>query len=133
MNTFNIVLPMFSHVIWVALLYAGLTMVRAPAVWGIGKTVNGDNPLAALEPRFSANLKNQFEWPMFFHIACVLLVVLVPKVSNSVVAIAWVFVFGRVLHSIVQIWIGSVKWRGVVFTINFLAVLAMWTVLLTSL
>jgi len=42
------------------------------------------------------------------------------------VALAWVFVIGRVLHSLVQIATANVRLRGLVFTINFVAVLAMW-------
>ena len=33
---------------------------------------------------------------------------------------------GRVMHSGVQVLTANVRLRGVVFTINFLAVLAMW-------
>jgi len=43
--------------------------------------------------------------------------------------LAWVFVIGRVLHSIVQIFTDNIRLRGMVFTINFIAVLAMWTLI----
>jgi len=44
------------------------------------------------------------------------------------VMLAWVFVAGRVLHSLVQIPTTNVRLRGLVFTINFVAVLALWAV-----
>ena len=44
----------------------------------------------------------------------------------AAVALAWIFVAGRVLHSAVQILTRNVRLRGVVFTINFLAVLGLW-------
>jgi len=44
------------------------------------------------------------------------------------VALAWAFVIGRVLHSLVQIPTANVRLRGLVFTVNFLAVLALWVV-----
>lgn len=66
-------LPMAAHVALAALLYAALTLARAPKVWGIGRRADGSNPFAAIEPRLSANLSNQFEWPLFFHVACLLL------------------------------------------------------------
>jgi hypothetical protein len=116
---------MAAHVALTTLLYAGLTVARAPAVWGVGRRADGSNPWGALEPRISANLSNQFEWPLFFHVACLLLM-LQPAVGRLPLVLAWVFVAGRVLHSGVQVFTANVRLRGAVFTINFLAVLALW-------
>jgi len=41
-------------------------------------------------------------------------------------ALAWVFVAGRVAHSLGQILTTNVRLRGLVFTVNFVAVLRMW-------
>ena len=68
-----LILPLAFHVAWTALLYALLTIARAPAVWGIGRRADGSNPWATLEPRIGANLRNQFEWPLLFYVACLLL------------------------------------------------------------
>ncbi len=106
------------------MLYLLLTLARAPAVWGIGRRADGANPWAAVEPRISANLSNPFEWPLFFHVACLILLQLDP--GTSAIALAWVFVAGRVLHSAVHILTRNVRLRGVVFTINFLAVIGLW-------
>lgn len=123
-----LVWAMAAHVAWAALLYAMLTVARAPAAWGVGRTRGGGNPFAAAEPRIAANLSNQFEWPLFFHVACLLLVQ--RPATPVVVALAWVFVAGRVLHSAVQVATTNVRLRGLVFTVNFLATLLMWGVLL---
>ena len=120
----SLIVPMAAHVALAAFLYVLLTIVRAPAVWGIGRRPDGSNPWAALEPRISANLSNQFEWPLFFHVACLLL--LQHQTNPGVVALAWLFVVGRILHSAVQILTRNVRLRGVVFTVNFLAVLGLW-------
>lgn len=116
--------PMAAHVAWTALLYVLLTAARAPAVWGVGRGRDGRTPFADIEPRIGANLSNQFEWPLFFHVACVLLMQRAP--SSGVLALAWVFVAGRVLHTAVQVGTRHVRLRGAVFTVNFLAVLALW-------
>ncbi|MET0288833.1 MAG: MAPEG family protein [Pseudoxanthomonas sp.] len=126
--TFSLILPMAAHVALAALLYVALTVVRAPAIWGIGRRADGSNPCAAVEPRISANLSNQFEWPLFFHVACVLLL-LQGATGPLVIGLAWVFIAGRVLHSAVQILTCNVRLRGLVFTVNFLAVLALWALL----
>lgn len=126
----QLILSMSVHVALTAFLYAWLTIVRAPAVWGIGRRPDGSNPWAYLEPRISANLSNQFEWPLFFHAACLLL--LQYEASPAAVALAWLFIAGRVLHSGVQILTANVRLRGLVFTINFLAVLGLWGLLIAA-
>lgn len=121
-----LIISMATHVALAALLYVLLTVARAPTVWGIGSRPDGSNPWASMEPRISANLSNQFEWPLFFHAGCLILLLLQP--SSTAVMLAWVFVVGRVLHSAVQILTCNVRLRGIVFTINFLAVLGLWVV-----
>ena len=125
----NLITPMFMHILLCALLYVFLTLARAPSVWGVGKNKDGSNPFADIQPKVSANLSNQFEWPLFFHVVCALLIALGEPISNSQISLAWVFVIGRVLHSLVQIFTDNIRLRGLVFTINFVAVLAMWLLL----
>ena len=124
-----LILPMAFHVAWTAFLYALLTIARAPAVWGIGRRADGSNPWATLEPRITANLRNQFEWPLLFYVACLLLI----QSGNTTLAaavLAWIFIGGRLLHSAVQILTGNVRLRGLVFMVNFLAVLGLWAIVL---
>ena len=126
-----LIYPMLAHVGWTVMLYAALTLVRAPAVWGVGVRADGVNPWADVEPRVSANLTNQFEWPLFFYVVCLLLIH--GEAPDTVqLWLAWVFVGGRVLHSAVQILTTNVRLRGIVFTINFVAVIAMWVRMLSS-
>lgn len=122
-----LILPMLCHVAWTAFLYALLTIARAPSVWGIGRRADGSNPWAALEPRIAANLRNQFEWPLLFYVACLLLVQS-GHAGRTAVVLAWIFIGGRVLHGAVQILTGNIRLRGIVFMINFLAVLGLWFV-----
>lgn len=121
---------MAAHVLWVAFLYVLLTVVRAPSAWGIGRSADGTNPWSAVEGRVSANLRNQFEWPLLFYVVCVLLLAEPETIDPLQEALAWVFVGGRIIHSGVQILTTNIRLRGVVFTINFVAVLAMWVLLL---
>ena len=126
-----LIYPMAAHVALTALLYVLLTVARAPAVWHLGRRADGSNPWASVEPRISANLSNQFEWPLFFYAAC-LSVLELRAVSPAQVYLAWVFVAGRLMHAGVQVFTTNVRLRGAVFTINFLAVLGMWSLLLLA-
>lgn len=123
--TSALIFPMAAHVALAALLYGLLTVARAPAIWGIGRNADGSNPWAKVEPRIGANLSNQFEWPLLFHAGCLVLMVQ-RQVEPLHVWLAWTFVAGRVLHSVVQVGTGNVRLRGVVFVLNFVAVLGLW-------
>lgn len=118
--------PMLAHLCWVALLYVLLTLVRTPAVWGLGANERRLAQCASVEPRVSANLSNQFEWPLFFHLAALLGIISGVQDDAVLIGLAWTFIVGRVLHSAVQILTSNIRLRGLVFTINFLAVLGMW-------
>ena len=125
----SLIFPLFTHVLLCTVLYAFLTVARAPAVWGVGQRKDGSNPFSNIQPKISANLSNQFEWPLFFYIAIVLLIATGEPIDSVQIYLAWVFVVGRVLHSIVQIFTDNIRLRGMVFTINFAAVLAMWALI----
>lgn len=126
----SLIIPMAAHVALTAFLYVVLTVARAPSIWGIGRCADGDNPWATIEPRISANLSNQFEWPLFFHVACLLLLLF--GANPLALVLAWIFVAGRILHSLVQILTRNIRLRGVVFTINFLAVLGLWAIVVVT-
>lgn len=121
--------PMAVHLGLAAFLYTLLTIARAPTIWGLGRRPDGANPWATYEPRISANLSNQFEWPLFFYVACLLLLKN-ETLDSSQLWLAWLFIAGRFAHSYIQIMTTNVRLRGLVFTINFVAVLGMWALLL---
>lgn len=126
-----LIYPMAAHVALTALLYVLLTVARAPSVWGFGRRPDGSNPWSNFEPRISANLSNQFEWPLLFYVVCLLLLQQ-NAVERLQLWLAWVFVAGRMLHTHVQVFTTNVRLRGIVFTVNFVAVLAMWLCLLLA-
>ena len=125
MNSNVILFAIFFHVCWVVFLYVVLTVLRAPSAWGVDTKARALRRYAVYEPKVSANLSNQFEWPMLFYTCCLLIIH-----SNSAdgfqSVLAWLFVVGRVIHSAVQIFTNDIRLRGAVFTINFVAVLIMW-------
>jgi len=123
----SILWPMLAHIGWVCMLYAWLTVARQRAV-NSGKIDSTCFVLGREEPlevaRITRNLANQFEWPVVFYALVVLLVALGRVTAIDVIA-AWVFVGGRVVHTLVQTLTDNVPLRGQVFMINFLAVLVL--------
>jgi hypothetical protein len=126
-----LIFPMAAHAAHAALLYVLLTIARAPSVWGVGRRPDGSNPWAGIEPRISANLSNQFEWPLHFYAACLLLV-LQDEERRLALLLAWIFVAGRLVHSFVQICTTDIRLRGLVFTVNFIAVLGLWAMAIST-
>ena len=74
--------------------------------------------------RIAYNLANQFELPVVFYAAVVLLIAM-NKVTTIDVIAAWLFVAGRVIHSLVQCLTDNVPLRGQVFMINFAGVVVL--------
>lgn len=130
--TYYLIIAMATHIVWSALLYSALTLFRAPRVWAIGLNKDGSNPFHELEPRTSANLSNQFEWPLFFHAACIVALTVPQANSRMLLWLAGVFIIGRILHSGIQIFTSNIRLRGIVFSVNFLAVILMWAVIVSS-
>jgi len=119
--------PFLLHFAVVLALYAALTVARAAAV-SQGRAAfidfaraGGDPPVAA---RIQRNLSNQFEAPLFAYFAALFLLWR-GDVTGFDVAAAWLFLAGRVIHTLVQTLTDNVRLRGLVFTINFVGVMAL--------
>ena len=126
--------PVAAHLALVVYLYVWLTAARAIAV-SKGETAyndfqfgDGDSPSAA---RVSRNLSNQFEAPVLFYALAAILFA-ADAVTPAQLALAWLFIAGRLAHTMVQTLTGNVRLRGQIFTINFLALIAMWALFLYS-
>ena len=123
-NASSILWPLLAQIGWTFMLYAWLTVARAGAVRR-GEVEYSCFVLGRDEPRdvarISRNLANQFELPAIFYAVTVLLLAL-GRVSAIDVIAAWVFVAGRIIHTLVQTLTDNVPLRGQVFMINFLAV-----------
>jgi hypothetical protein len=119
--------PMLAQIGWTFLLYAWLTVARTRAVQR-GEVdyscflLGRDEPLHVA--RITRNLANQFELPVIFY-AVVILLVALGRVATFDVIVAWLFVAGRVVHTLVQTLTDDVVLRGRVFVIGFAAVVVL--------
>jgi len=123
----SILWPMLAQIGWTFVLYVWLTVERARAV-ARGEVKYSAFEFSRNEPpsvaRVTRNLANQFELPVIFYAVVVLLVV-IGRVGTIDVLAAWVFVAGRVIHTLVQTLTDDVPLRGRVFLINFAAVVVL--------
>jgi hypothetical protein len=119
--------PLLGHFALVALLYVWLSVLRMQAVARNEAKIDdfaraNSDPHAAA--RVQRNLSNQFEAPLFLYFAASVLLAIGAITWFDVLA-AWVFLIGRIIHTLVQTLTDNVKLRGQVFVINFLGVLAL--------
>jgi hypothetical protein len=119
--------PVAAQMGWTLLLYGWLTIARKRAV-DRGEVDYSAFVLGRHEPlevaRITRNLANQFEVPVIFYAAVILLVMFARVTLFDFVA-AWIFVAGRMIHTLVQTLTDNVSLRGKVFVINFVAVIAL--------
>ncbi len=124
MNATSILWPMLAQIGLTFLLYAWLTIERTRAVRS-GETEYACFVLGRDEPhdiaRITRNLANQFELPVIFY-ALVAMLIALGRVTMVDVILAWTFVVGRVIHTLVQTQTDNVPLRGRVFLLNFVAV-----------
>jgi hypothetical protein len=123
----SILWPLLAQIGWTVFLYAWLTAARFMAVKR-GEVAYASFALGRDEPapiaRITRNLANQFELPTLFF-ALVALLVALDRVTLVDLVAAWIFVAGRIIHTLVQTLTDDVPLRGRVFMINFLAVMAL--------
>jgi hypothetical protein len=127
-NAVSLILwPMLAQIGWTFGLYVWLTVARTRAVTR-GEVEYSCFVLGREEPRevarITRNLANQFELPVIFY-AVVILLVALGRASTLDVVAAWVFVAGRVVHTLVQTLTDDVKLRGRVFLVNFAALVVL--------
>jgi hypothetical protein len=117
---------MLAHIGWTFLLYAWLTVARQRAVKRgeaeYAGFARGEEPHHVV--RITRNLANQFELPVIFY-AVVVLLIATKNVTTIDIIAAWVFVAGRVIHTLVQTLTDNVPLRGQVFLVNFAAVVVL--------
>jgi hypothetical protein len=125
--------PLAVHLGLVALLYAWLTIERKRAV-ARGEAASDtyrtyEQPQPQRARLIANNLANQFELPVVFYPLALTLYVL-DDASIAQVALAWVFVLARIVHTVVHVLSPDVALRGNVFAVNFVAAGAMWALFL---
>ena len=117
---------MLAQIGWTFMLYVWLTLARTRAIKSgeVGYSVfaHGEEPPHL--DRITRNLANQFELPVIFYAVAVLLIA-TQNVSTIDLIAAWIFVAGRVIHTLVQTLTDNVRLRGQVFLINFAGVVAL--------
>lgn len=122
---------MIAHVALVFAVYVLLGMRRRQAVMAGEAKISGfrenqNEPPASLFAR--NNLENQFELPMLFHAACLALFV-TGAVGPVAIALAWLFVASRVVHTFIHVTSNRIRYRQPAFLAGFVLLGGLWVLL----
>lgn len=126
-ESYAIVWPLLAQMGLVFAVYIALGMVRGRAVKRHEMEYKEFTPVL-VEPayvaRVSQHLKNQFELPVIFY-ALVLLLVTTKQATTFDVALAWMFVATRLVHSAAACFGTRIRPRSLAFTAGLFVLLAM--------
>lgn len=133
MSQTSIILPVAAQVLLTCIVLFIMAGRRSRSMHNHGKTAE-DLALAdksdwdTAAQKASNNYINLFELPVLFY-AVTAFALVTRTVDGWMLALAWAFVASRTVHSIVHVTTNIVRWRGSVFLVGFIALVAMWALL----
>jgi hypothetical protein len=128
MNQTAIFWPMLAHVLLVYIIYGVMAKRRFGAIRA-GEVKSGQFKTRGSEPPVSAtvaaNLMNQFEIPVLFHVLCLALY-MTDGVTYLTLALMWIFVVTRYAHAYVHVTSNRLIHRNRSFTAGVVALAIGW-------
>ncbi|MET0654151.1 MAG: MAPEG family protein [Pseudoxanthomonas sp.] len=119
-------------IVWVRLYYVRIPEMRRLRIHPQAVATSAQKSARLVDTRAADNFSNLFEVPVLFHLALVV-AYLTQQVTPLSVGLAWVFVAGRVLHSLIQCSYNKVMHRFIVYSLSTCVVWALWAVLAVGL
>lgn len=135
MQTTLILWPIVVQILLTLLIFIPLTRRKKQAVKAgadLTKTALNNSAWPDEVLKASNNLANQFQLPVLFYVLC-LIFFITNGVSVLVLALAWLFVISRLVHSYVHITSNYVPHRMRIFILGYLILLLMTIVLISQL
>ncbi len=133
MRNLAIFFPMLIHVFWTFIILSLIPITRINAMrrrelkpydFKYGESASVPDKLKLP----NRNFMNLLELPILFYIACILLFI-TNGTSLLIVAIAWLFVICRIIHSIIHLTYNKVFHRFVAFACSNLLLLSIWIII----
>ncbi|GJM08662.1 MAG: membrane protein [Lysobacteraceae bacterium] len=116
-----------TFTVWIRMYYVRIGEMRRRRIHP--QSVDTSRSKGVLEDVAAAdNLKNLFEIPVLFYVAC-LTAIVAGAVTPLIQGLAWSFVGLRVAHSLIHISYNRVMHRFIVYVLGALCAFAMWGLL----
>lgn len=116
-----------TFIVWIVLFYRRVGELRRRRIHPQKIATSKQSAAIMEDVRASDNFKHLFEMPVLFYFLCALAVA-TQATSFVLMALAWMYVGLRYLHSYIQCGKNEVMPRFYVFTASSLTLLGMWVV-----
>ena len=125
--------PMLAMVIVTMLVWLRLYAVRIPEMRRLrihpqSVATSAQKSSRLVDTRAADNFSNLFEVPVLFYLALIV-AYLTQQTTPLVLGLAWAFVTGRALHSLIQCSYNKVMHRFAVYSLTTCVVWVLWAVL----
>ncbi|HEY5972450.1 MAG TPA: MAPEG family protein [Pseudoxanthomonas sp.] len=115
-------------VVWLRLYIVRIPEMRRLRIHPQSVATSAQKSARLVDTRAADNFNNLFEVPVLFYLALIV-AYLTGQVTPLVLGLAWAFVVGRVLHSLIQCSYNKVMHRFTVYSVSTCLVWVLWTVL----
>ena len=129
--------PALAMVVLTLIVWARLYAVRIPEMRRLrihpqSVATSAQKSAQLVDTRAADNFSNLFEVPVLFYLALIV-AYLTQQTTPLVLGLAWCFVAGRVVHSLIQCSYNKVMHRFIVYVVSTCLVWALWAVLAAGL
>lgn len=121
-----------TMIVWLRLYAVRIPEMRRLRIHPQSVATSAQKSARLVDTRASDNFNNLFEVPVLFYLALVV-AYLTQQATPLVLGLAWAFVAGRVLHSLIQCSYNKVMHRFTVYVLSTCVAWVLWAVLAASL
>jgi hypothetical protein len=121
-----------TAMVWVRLYWVRLPEMRRLRIHPQWLATSSQKSARLVDTRAGDNFINLFEVPVLWYLALIV-AYLTQQVTPSVLGLAWCFVAGRALHSLIQCSYNKVMHRFIVYSLSTCLAWALWAVLAAGL
>ncbi len=115
-------------VVWLRMYAVRIPEMRRLKIHPQAVATSAQKSARLVDTRASDNFSNLFEVPVLFHLALIV-AFLTKQTTPLVLGLAWIFVAGRALHSLIQCSYNKVMHRFAVYSLTTCVVWVLWAVL----
>ncbi len=119
-------------IVWVRLYAVRIPEMQRLRIHPQSVATSAQKSARLVDTRAADNFSNLFEVPVLFYLALIV-AYLTQQTTPLVLGLAWSFVAGRVLHSLIQCSYNKVMHRFTVYMVSTCLVWALWAVLAVGL
>lgn len=115
-------------VVWLRMYAVRIPEMRRLKIHPQAVATSAQKSARLVDTRAADNFSNLFEVPVLFHLALIV-AFLTQQTTPLVLGLAWIFVAGRALHSLIQCSYNKVMHRFAIYSLTTCVVWVLWAVL----